>query len=114
MLHQISRSVTEEYHLLLVERQRAGKRPPSKMSKFIKEHKLVLVGRQGAGKSSLCNWIVYVYYKGPDYYDPTLEDSCRKQVDLDGEKHIMDNLDTVGFEEYEAMRDMYIKLETDS
>lgn len=35
-----------------------------------------------------------------DEYDPTIEDSYRKQVFVDGETCLLDILDTAGQEEY--------------
>ncbi|CAG5059061.1 unnamed protein product [Parnassius apollo] len=45
----------------------------------------------------------------PDEYDPTIEDSYRKQVVIDGETCLLDILDTAGQEEYSAMRDQYMR-----
>ena len=42
-------------------------------------------------------------------YDPTIENSYRKQVEIDGEVCLLDILDTAGQEEYSAMRDQYIR-----
>jgi len=44
-----------------------------------------------------------------DEYDPTIEDSYRKQVTIDEETCLMDILDTAGQEEYSAMRDQYMR-----
>jgi GTPase KRas protein len=44
-----------------------------------------------------------------DEYDPTIEDSYRKQVVVDGETCLLDILDTAGQEEYSAMRDQYMR-----
>jgi len=44
-----------------------------------------------------------------DEYDPTIEDSYRKQVTIDGESCLLDILDTAGQEEYSAMRDQYMR-----
>lgn len=41
--------------------------------------------------------------------DPTIEDSYRKQVVIDGETCLLDILDTAGQEEYSAMRDQYMR-----
>jgi len=41
--------------------------------------------------------------------DPTIENSYRKQVEIDGETCMLDILDTAGQEEYSAMRDQYIR-----
>ena len=42
-------------------------------------------------------------------YDPTIEDSYRKQVSIDDETCLLDILDTAGQEEYSAMRDQYMR-----
>jgi len=44
-----------------------------------------------------------------DEYDPTIEDSYRKQVVIDGQTCLLDILDTAGQEEYTAMRDQYMR-----
>jgi GTPase KRas protein len=44
-----------------------------------------------------------------DEYDPTIEDSYRKQVTIDEETCLLDILDTAGQEEYSAMRDQYMR-----
>ena len=44
-----------------------------------------------------------------DEYDPTIEDSYRKQVVIDDEVSILDILDTAGQEEYSAMREQYMR-----
>ncbi len=41
--------------------------------------------------------------------DPTIEDSYRKQVVIDGDSALLDILDTAGQEEYSAMRDQYMR-----
>ena len=40
-------------------------------------------------------------------YDPTIEDSYRKQVVIDGETCLLDILDTAGQEEYRCVLDWY-------
>jgi len=45
----------------------------------------------------------------PAEYDPTIEDSYRKQVTIDDETCLLDILDTAGQEEYSAMRDQYMR-----
>ena len=42
-----------------------------------------------------------------DEYDPTIEDSYRKQVVVDDETCLLDILDTAGQEEYSAMRSIH-------
>lgn len=44
-----------------------------------------------------------------DEYDPTIEDSYRKQVVIDDRVTILDILDTAGQEEYSAMREQYMR-----
>ena len=41
----------------------------------------------------------------PQEYDPTIEDSYRKQAEIDGETAVLDILDTAGQEEYSSMQD---------
>ena len=42
-------------------------------------------------------------------YDPTIEDSYRKQVVIDGQSAMLEVLDTAGQEEYAALRDQWIR-----
>ena len=42
-------------------------------------------------------------------YDPTIEDSYRKQVVLDDAPALLEVLDTAGQEEYTALRDQWIR-----
>lgn len=44
-----------------------------------------------------------------DEYDPTIEDSYRKQAVIDDKVSILDILDTAGQEEYSAMREQYMR-----
>ncbi|KAJ2794179.1 RAS2 protein, partial [Coemansia guatemalensis] len=41
-------------------------------------------------------------------YDPTIEDSYRKQVVIDDQPCVLEVLDTAGQEEYTALRDQWI------
>ncbi|CAH0384479.1 unnamed protein product [Bemisia tabaci] len=71
------------------------------------EYKLVVVGAGGVGKSALTIQLIQNHFV--DEYDPTIEDSYRKQVLIDGETCLLDILDTAGQEEYSAMRDQYMR-----
>jgi len=71
------------------------------------EYKLVIVGGGGVGKSALTIQLIQNHFI--DEYDPTIEDSYRKQVSIDEETCLLDILDTAGQEEYSAMRDQYMR-----
>eukprot|EP01119_Soliformovum_irregulare_P006477 TRINITY_DN1851_c0_g1_i1.p1 TRINITY_DN1851_c0_g1~~TRINITY_DN1851_c0_g1_i1.p1 ORF type:complete len:199 (+),score=31.56 TRINITY_DN1851_c0_g1_i1:141-737(+) len=70
-------------------------------------HKLVILGEGGVGKSALT--IQFTQNHFITEYDPTIENSYRKQVSIDEEICMLDILDTAGQEEYSAMRDQYIR-----
>jgi len=76
-------------------------------TKFTREYKLVVVGGGGVGKSCLTIRMVQDHFI--DEYDPTIEDSYRKQVVVDNEVALLDVLDTAGQEEYSAMREQYMR-----
>jgi len=69
--------------------------------------KVVVVGSGGVGKSALT--ICFVQNHFVVEYDPTIEDSYRKQVTIDGNVFFLNILDTAGQEEYSAMRDLYVR-----
>ena len=71
------------------------------------EYKIVVVGGGGVGKSALTIQLVMNHFIHE--YDPTIEDSYRKQVTIGDESCILDILDTAGQEEYSAMRDLYMR-----
>ncbi|KAI8339926.1 ras-like protein 1 [Chlamydoabsidia padenii] len=79
----------------------------SKTSSFVREYKLVMVGGGGVGKSALT--IQFIQSHFVDEYDPTIEDSYRKQCVIDEETALLDVLDTAGQEEYSAMREQYMR-----
>ena len=66
-----------------------------------------LLAAGGVGKSALTIQLIQNHFV--DEYDPTIEDSYRKQVVIDGETCLLDILDTAGQEEYSAMRDQYMR-----
>ena len=71
------------------------------------EYRLVVVGSGGVGKSALTIQLTQNQFL--DEYDPTIEDSYRKQVEVDNETCLLDILDTAGQEEYSAMREQYMQ-----
>lgn len=74
---------------------------------MLKEYKLVVVGGGGVGKSALT--IQFIQSHFVDEYDPTIEDSYRKQCTIDNDQVLLDILDTAGQEEYSAMREQYMR-----
>jgi len=70
-------------------------------------YKLVILGEGGVGKSALTIQLTQNHFITE--YDPTIENSYRKQVNIDDETCMLDILDTAGQEEYSAMRDQYIR-----
>ncbi|CAG9936986.1 hypothetical protein V2G26_006497 [Clonostachys chloroleuca] len=76
-------------------------------AKFLREYKLVVVGGGGVGKSCLTIQLIQAHFV--DEYDPTIEDSYRKQCNIDDETALLDVLDTAGQEEYSAMREQYMR-----
>jgi len=69
-------------------------------------YRVVLLGDGGVGKSCITVQFTQNYFVKD--YDPTIENSYRKQVSIDNEACIIDVLDTAGQEEYAVMRDQYI------
>ncbi|CAG8613239.1 3160_t:CDS:2, partial [Cetraspora pellucida] len=63
----------------------------------------------GVGKSALTIQFIQAHFV--DEYDPTIEDSYRKQCVIDDEVALLDVLDTAGQEEYRhvAMREQYMR-----
>ncbi|KAI9261736.1 ras related protein 1b [Sporodiniella umbellata] len=73
----------------------------------MREYKLVVLGSGGVGKSALTVQFVQAIFV--EKYDPTIEDSYRKQVEVDGYQCMLEILDTAGTEQFTAMRDLYMK-----
>ncbi|KAF9145626.1 Ras GTPase ras2 [Linnemannia schmuckeri] len=77
-------------------------------------YKLVVLGDGGVGKTALTiqlclNHFVGMCLKLVLTYDPTIEDSYRKQVVIDDQSCVLEVLDTAGQEEYTALRDQWIR-----
>jgi len=73
----------------------------------MREYKIVVLGSGGVGKSALT--VQFVQNIFVEKYDPTIEDSYRKQVEVDGQQCMLEILDTAGTEQFTAMRDLYMK-----
>jgi len=66
-----------------------------------------VLGSGGVGKSAIT--VQFVQGVFVEKYDPTIEDSYRKNVEVDGSQYLLEILDTAGTEQFTAMRDLYMK-----
>jgi len=66
------------------------------------EYNIVVLGAGGVGKS--CITTQFVQNIWIEAYDPTIEDSYRKIVEVDGKSCILEILDTAGTEQFLSMR----------
>ncbi|KAL0490517.1 Ras-related protein Rap [Acrasis kona] len=90
--------------------KKAKPKAPKKSSKKedqSEEIKLVVFGSGGVGKSALIVQLIQGVFV--ECYDPTLEDSYRKELTIDGREVVLDILDTAGQEEFHTLRDQYIR-----
>ncbi|KAI8637967.1 ras-like protein 2 [Parasitella parasitica] len=79
----------------------------SKAATVLLEYKIAMVGDGGVGKSAMT--IQFTQSQFVDEYDPTIEDSYRKQCLIDNHSAMLDILDTAGQEEYSAMSEQYMR-----
>lgn len=70
-------------------------------------YRIVVLGSGGVGKSALTLRLISDEFA--EEYDPTIEDSYRKQVMIDGQPALLDVLDTAGQEEYASLQDQWIR-----
>eukprot|EP01027_Heterolobosea_sp_BB2_P012165 GEZU01017652.1.p1 GENE.GEZU01017652.1~~GEZU01017652.1.p1 ORF type:complete len:212 (-),score=76.04 GEZU01017652.1:242-856(-) len=70
-------------------------------------YQIVVCGGGAVGKS--CITIQYTQHIFVDSYDPTIEDSYLKQTKVDGKVVRLSILDTAGQDEYESLRDTYMR-----
>jgi GTPase KRas protein len=67
----------------------------------------LVLGDGGVGKTALTIQLCSNHFV--EEYDPTIEDSYRKQVVIDDESCLLEILDTAGQEEFTALRDQWIR-----
>ncbi|KAH8793803.1 ras-related protein RSR1 [Hyaloscypha sp. PMI_1271] len=72
-----------------------------------RDYHIVVMGAGGVGKS--CLTAQFVQNVWIESYDPTIEDSYRKQIEVDGRQCMLEILDTAGTEQFTAMRELYMK-----
>merc|ERR1712137_529137 len=77
------------------------------MGEEMATHKVCVLGDGGVGKTALTIQLCSNHFV--EEYDPTIEDSYRKQVLIDGEPCLLAILDTAGQEEFTALRDQWIR-----
>nr|AAT27446.1 Ras [Paracoccidioides brasiliensis] len=77
------------------------------MAGKMKLYKLVVLGDGGVGKTALTIQLCLNHFV--ETYDPTIEDSYRKQVVIDQQACMLEVLDTAGQEEYTALRDQWVR-----
>jgi len=81
---------------------------PKKHQKSEKgEVRVVMLGNGGVGKSALT--FRFIQNKFLDTYNPTIEDSFRKQIRVDTQPVLLDILDTAGQDEYQELREVYMR-----
>jgi len=71
------------------------------------ELKIAILGNGGVGKSAIT--YRFIQNKFSDTYNPTIEDSYRKQFVVDEQPIVLDLLDTAGQEEYKELREVYMR-----
>ncbi|KAJ2235697.1 hypothetical protein H4R99_007782 [Coemansia sp. RSA 1722] len=74
---------------------------------ILPEYKVVMLGSGGVGKSMITTKFINGNFS--EDYDPTIEDSYRKQCNVDNAACVLDVLDTAGQEEYIGLRDYQIR-----
>ena len=73
----------------------------------MEKYKIVMLGGGAVGKSSITVLLVNNHFS--EIYDPTIEDSYRTVIDVDGTNVALSILDTAGQEEFFSIRDQSIK-----
>lgn len=73
----------------------------------MKETRIVIMGPGGVGKSALT--VQFVRNVFVSTYDPTIEDTYRKSITIDGETCLVEILDTAGTEQFMALKELYMR-----
>ncbi|EKE40072.1 hypothetical protein ENUP19_0353G0034 [Entamoeba nuttalli] len=71
-------------------------------------YRVVMLGKGAVGKTSISTQMVSGIFKS--LYEPTIEDTFKTSLDIDGTVCVLEILDTAGQEEYNSLRDQYVKL----
>lgn len=71
-------------------------------------YRIVVCGSGGVGKSAIV--VRFIQGKFVETYDPTIEDSYRKTVDIDNQTRVLDVMDTAGQDEYSSLREQYLRV----
>jgi small GTP-binding protein len=73
----------------------------------MENHSLIVAGPGGVGKSALT--IMYIQGDFLSYYDPTIQDSYKREDSIGNQSCILEITDTAGQEEYYALMDDYMR-----
>jgi len=68
--------------------------------------RIVMIGSGGVGKSALT--VRFIHGDFQEAYNPTIEESYRKTMEIDGVSYLLGVWDTAGQEEYTSLRDAYM------
>ncbi|EDR26334.1 hypothetical protein, conserved [Entamoeba dispar SAW760] len=72
----------------------------------VKEYKIAVFGGSNSGVTGT----VLRFEESLVNYEPIIEGSNKKLLDLDGEQYVLEILHTAGTEQFTAMRDLYMKI----
>jgi small GTP-binding protein len=77
------------------------------MAESLQKMKIAICGPTAVGKSALT--IVYLSNNFPKEYDPTIEDSFTATKEINGNRYLLEIVDTAGAEEYVVMQAEWIR-----
>jgi len=73
----------------------------------MQQFRAVILGSGGVGKSTLT--LRFIENKFVDIYDPTIEETFTKEINVDGQQVSLEVLDTAGAEQFTAINEFYLK-----